>query len=291
LEETNEQKMRKKRLIQFLKKILPPKLVTRYRISKLVGYKIRINNPQTFNEKIQWLKLYYKNPLLSVCADKIGVRKYVAENIGENYLIPIHKIYNSYKDIKIEDLPNSFALKAAHGSKWNIICHQKSMLNSNEFYCNIKKWGNTNYFWFGYEYAYKNIKPRYICEQLILDKGKMPNDFKFFCFNGNPTYIQVDVNRYDKHQRIFYSPDWELLPFTLGFEKYNGIIEKPKKLSEALQIAKKLSKEFPFVRVDLYLLNEQIYFGEMTFYPGEGSERFTPSYWDRKMGELLKLPL
>jgi len=276
---------------QLLKHILPKKHVTKYRISKMLGYRINLENPKTFNEKIQWLKLNYKRKDLSVYADKVAVRNYVAKIIGNKYLIPVHKVFNNYKDINFKILPKSFALKAAHGSKWNIICYDKNTLNKLQLKKDLKTWGNSNYYWLGYEYAYKKIPPRFICEHLMLNENnQIPNDYKIFCFNNEPKFIQVDTTRYTKHQRIFYDTNWNIQPFELGFNPLSKGIEKPSSLEEMLLVAKKLSYGFPFVRIDLYEINNKIYFGEMTFYPGEGSERFNPSQWDRILGDLLILP-
>lgn len=275
-----------------LKRILPKKWVTQYRISKLLGYKININNPQTFNEKIQWMKLYYRSNDLSIFADKVAVRDFVTKTIGEEYLIPLQQIFNSYKEINFSKLPQKFALKAAHGSKWNIICHDKTKLIQDEFERAIKLWGTSNYYWFGYEQAYKKIPPRFICEHLIFDhNNQTPNDYKIFCFNGSPKFIQVDTNRFSDHKRLIFDAEWNKQHFELGFESSTEEITRPRKLQEMLNIAESLSKGFYFVRIDLYDCQDQIYFGEMTFYPGEGSERFKPQKWDLTFGKMLTLPI
>lgn len=276
----------------FLKKVLPKKTVTKYRISKMLGYSVNIGTPKTFNEKIQWLKLYYKKKIITSLADKVAVRAYVSKTIGANYLIPIHGIYNHYSEIDFKALPETFALKAAHGSKWNIICQSKKELNETQLYKNIKKWAKSNYYWYGYEYAYKNIPPRFICEQLILDQNnQIPKDYKIFCFDGIPQFIQVDSDRFVKHTRAIYDTKWTRQPFELGFESSKSDDTPPQNLHKMLSIAESLSKDFPFVRVDLYDCDKQIYFGEMTFYPGEGSEQFKPQKWDRILGDFLNLPI
>jgi len=275
---------------QLAKHLIPAKIILQYRISKMVGYRIDIKKPRTFNEKIQWLKLNRRSDLYTRCADKVEVRDFIAQKIGDEYLIPIHAVYNSSNDICTEELPHSFALKAAHGSGWNIICHNKNELDLNSFNKKVKKWGKTNYYWIGYEYAYKNIPKRFICEELILDgRGRSPIDYKFFCFNGEPHYIQIDVDRFSNHKRALFNTKWERQDFSLGYPIYNGHLEIPDNLEKMLNICKILSENIEFVRVDLYNVNGKIYFGEMTFYPGEGTERFSDKKWDNRFGDLLKI--
>ncbi len=282
--------MRMSIIKEILKRILPKTLILQYRMSKMLGYKVNIKEPSTFNEKIQWLKLNNKDKRLSIFADKIEVREFIKTKIGEEYLVPIHKIYNSYKEIKPENLPQSFVLKAAHGSGWNILCKDKTELDFSKLKQKVKKWGNSNYYWVGYEYAYKQIPHRFICEKLLLDEyNNIPMDYKIFCFNGMPTFIQVDLDRFTDHSRLFYDLDWEKMDMAIGYKPSKTNVLKPKKLDKMLEISSILSKGFNFVRIDLYNCDGSIYFGEITFYPGEGSEKFTPQELDKKYGDLLPI--
>lgn len=271
--------------------LIPEKTFIRKSFYKKLGDKLDFDNPQTFNEKLQWLKLYYRLDIMTKAADKCAVREYIKNKIGDKYLIPLWQIFDDYKDINVRVLPKSFALKATHASGWNIICHDKYKLKDTELKKTLKKWQSTNYYIYGKEWAYKNIKPRFICEKLILDEnGKSPMDYKFFCFNGQPKYIQVDIDRYENHERTFYNTNWKKQSFGLLYNIGKGEIQKPEKFDEMLNIAKKLSQGFPFIRVDLYNLKGKIYFGELTFYPENGTGRFFPKKIDLELGRLIQLP-
>nr|WP_319271816.1 ATP-grasp fold amidoligase family protein [uncultured Draconibacterium sp.] len=250
-----------------------------------------LKNGQSFSEKIQWLKLNYREETMSCCADKYKARDYVKDKVGEKYLIPLINVYENYKDINFNLLPNQFALKATHGCGWNIICKDKTKISASELKAKLKTWQNENYFYRGREWVYKSLYPRFICEQLILDKyGQDPLDYKIFCFNGKPTYIQIDFNRFGNHTRAFYDLNWNKQNFSILHPISDEELEKPKNLNELIDVAKKLSENFPFVRVDLYNPDNKIYFGEMTFYPGNGCVPFLPREHDFEFGTLLQIP-
>ena len=273
-------------------RLVPNVFFIKKQFKRKLGYSLEINNPTTFNEKIQWLKLNYKKPEITMAADKYEVREYIKEKIGENYLIPLWEIFDDYKKINFVTLPNSFALKATHGSGWNIICHNKNKLNFKQLNRTLKYWQKTSYYQFGKEWAYKNIKPRFICERLILDENnKSPMDYKFFCFNGVPRFIQIDIDRFETHKRLFYDVKWNKQPFGLLYDIPDFELDPPNNLSLMVNLAEKLASDFPFVRVDFYNLNGKIFFGELTFYPENGTGVFIPQNWDHKFGELLKLPI
>ncbi len=256
-----------------------------------LGYALNLNNPRTFNEKIQWLKIYYRNSLLTQCADKYLVRDYVQEKIGSNYLIPLLGVYNDEKQINFKQLPNQFVLKLNNGSGKNIICKDKRNLNIKETREQLKTWlkpENTHYL-YSYEWAYKNIEPKIICEKFIEEKNHDLCDYKFYCFHGEPKFIRTFRNRGDHTQKNSYTLDWK--PLNLSIEKPNSNTStpKPKKLEAMILIAKILSKDFPFVRVDLYEVENQIFFGELTFYPGAGLNPIIPNRMDFETGDLLNL--
>lgn len=258
-----------------------------------VGYKPVIENPKSFNEKIQWYKLYYRDSLMTQCADKWAVRKYVTKIIGEKYLIPILGVYNSVDDINFDELPNQFVLKVNHGSSQNIICKDKSKLNIENAKSQLSIWmkPESNLYNISYEWCYKNIKPKIICESLINISNNDLLDYKFFCFNGKVKIILVCSERSQELKTNFFDTNWNELPFTRFHLKNKKIISKPNRLKEMISISQKLSDKFPFVRIDLYEINKKIYFGEMTFYPGNGTEPFTPVEWDYKIGNFLRLPI
>ena len=249
-----------------------------------------MDQPLTFNEKIQWLKLYDRNPLYPVLADKYAVREYVRDCVGEKYLNDLLGVYTSAEDIPFASLPDEFVLKVTNGSGWNIICPDKQALSWNSSKDKLNKWLRSDYYRLGREWAYKNIEPKIICEKFLRDeRGKIPKDFKFFCFNGVPRLIQVDSERFEHHTRAFYDPQWNKLPFELLYPSHQEDMQKPGRLEEMLSVAASISKEIPFCRVDLYSL-PRIVFGEITFYPGNGVETFKPEGFDAHWGEHIELP-
>lgn len=257
-----------------------------------VGYELNLDNPKTFNEKIQWLKLYYHDPIMTKCADKYLVREYIKEKIGEEYLIPLLGVWDKVDDIDFDSLPNQFVLKVNWGCGQNIIVKDKSKLNIEEAKNKLKNWLNpfSNHYYWSYEWQYKNIEPKIICEKYLEQIDEQIYDYKFFCFNGIPKYIQVDIDRFSNHKRCIYDTNWNKLEFTNNYPLYNKDIEKPKKLSDMLKISKILSKSFKFIRVDFYIINNMPIFGELTFTHENGFGKFIPIDWDYKFGKLLELP-
>ena len=257
-----------------------------------LGYSLDLKNPQTFNEKLQWLKLYDRNPNYIQMVDKYEVRKYISKNIGEEYLIPLIGVYNKFEDIDFEKLPNQFVIKCTHDSGGVVICKNKSKLDIQKAEDKIKKSINRNYYYSGREWPYKNIKPRIIIEQYMEDKkAKELIDYKIMCFNGSPKLSFTCSERYNDGLKVtFYDLNWEKMPFERHYPSSIKGIEKPKNYELMLELSKKLSNNIPFVRVDWYEINGKLYFGELTFYPGSGMEEFKPFYWDKKIGQLISLP-
>lgn len=250
-----------------------------------------LRNPLTFNEKLQWLKLHYRHPSLQQCADKYEVRAYVARNTGDHVLNRLLGVFDSPDEIHIDRLPESFVIKATHGSGWNLICRNKCDVDWAEARGRMRYWLAQDYYAHGCEWAYRGLRPRLICEAFMEDvDGRVPKDYKFFCFNGEPAIVQVDHDRFENHTRSLYDKHWTLLPWTLKYPSHFTPIDPPSNLANMLSLARVLSAGFPFVRVDLYALRGRTVFGEMTFYPGGGLERFGPDEADRELGALLKLP-
>lgn len=276
----------------FIRYFTPGSVYIKLQYLIMMGEKLNLKNPKTFNEKIQWLKLHDRNPLYTELADKYAVRGYVSRVIGEEYLIPLIAVYNSVDEIRWDELPNQFVLKCTHSCGKNIICENKEKLDIRDAKKKLRKWMKKNFFWHGREWAYKNIRPRIICEQYMVDEsGTELKDYKIFCFNGKPRFIQVDFNRFRGHKRNVYTVDWQYLDLSYNYPNQASThIEKPKKLDEMLRCAAKLSSEFPFVRTDFYSIDEQIYIGELTFYPANGMSRFNPKEYDYILGEWLNLP-
>jgi hypothetical protein len=252
--------------------------------------KLNLVNPRTFSEKIQWLKLFDKNPLYTTLADKYLVREYVKSKVGEDVLNELYGVYEDFENIDFNKLPNSFVIKATHGSGWNIICSDKRNLDLTSTKKIVDQWLSENYYDYGREFVYKDIRPRIVIEKYISNNDNSPlNDYKIFCFNGSPKFIQVDIDRFTNHTRNFYDTNWNRLPFRLLYKSSPKEVERPKNLNSMLEIAKKLSENIKFCRVDLYEVNKKIIFGEITFYPENGLGKFDPSEYDRVIGEYLKL--
>jgi hypothetical protein len=249
-----------------------------------------LNHPQTFNEKLQWLKLNYRNPLMIKCADKFEVRQYLQEK-GYDYLLnDLIAHYDSVEDIDIAELPERFVLKGSHGSGWNLIVKDKSQINWTIWKKIMRSWMKQNLYYFGREWVYKDIKPRIICEKYLEDGSGELRDYKFFCFNGEPKLIQVDIGRFSNHRRNIYDIKWNLQPFKINYDNSAYAVEKPMNLEAMVRIAKDLSYEFPHVRVDFYEVKGKLYFGELTFFHESGTGKFQPEEYDYLIGEWLNLP-
>lgn len=257
------------------------------------GRILNIEEPQTYSEKIQWLKLHDRKPEYSIYVDKYAVRSFIAETIGEKYLIPLIGVYDSVEEIDWVSLPDEFVLKCTHGSGSNIICPDKNSLDIEETKKRLQKWMNKNWYWFGREWPYKNVKPRIICEELIkTENGGFPYDYKFYCFNGEPDNVMVCIERESGNPKFyFFDNEWNLLRYNLaGINAPQGFtLPKPKKMDEMFMLAKKLSSGFPFIRVDFFCENEKIYFGELTFFPASGFDVNLLKETDILFGEKLEL--
>lgn len=251
--------------------------------------KLDMLNPSTFNEKIQKLKITNRKEEYILYADKLAARKFVSEKIGDKYLIPLLGVWKSSKEIEFDKLPDKFVIKCNHGSGYNIICTDKAILDFQTMQKQLTKWMRTNYYIAGREWVYKRIPRRIFAEKYVIDSVKKDLlDYKFFCFSGEPYIIQVDYDRFTEHKRNFYSLDWEFQDFTVCYPNHPEIqIQKPEKLQEMILVARTLAKGIPFVRIDLYEADKQVYFGEMTFYPGNGHEKISPKAFDKKLSDLL----
>lgn len=207
-------------------------------------------------------------------------------------MIPTIGVYETIDDIEWDKLPSQFVLKNTGDSGGVIVCKDKSSLNIVECKSKLKQWAKRNYFKYNKEYPYKNVKSKYIVEEYIVDEsGYELKDYKFFCFDGEPLFVQIDFDRYSNHRRNVYDINWNLLDLQIKFPKgHDRIFQKPENYDEMIDISRKLSKGIPHARIDLYNVNGKIYFGEITFFHGSGMEVFTPLDWDYKFGEYIKLP-
>ena len=257
-----------------------------------MGHTLDWDNLQTYTEKMQWEKLYDKNPLKALLADKYRVREWVTEKIGDEYLIPLLGVWDSFSKIDFSLLPDQFVLKTNHGTGTNLIVKDKKRLNYKQAKKCFDDWMNMDYaFVNNYQMHYSEIKRKIIAEKYLeTDRGEL-QDYKFLCFDGNPVFCWVDLGRYSNHTRTVFDMNWQLQPWTqanYGISK--DPIPKPKNFSKMKEIATILSEGFSHVRVDLYNVNGQIYFGEMTFTNGSGLDPIVPSQYDLVLGKMWNLP-
>ena len=255
---------------------------------------LNLNDPKTFNEKLQWLKVHDHNPLYPKIVDKHEVKAYIAEKIGNEYVIPTLKVYETPDEIVWEELPERFVLKCTHDSGGVVVCHDKG--NFDKFLAMKRLWRHhrKNYYNHSREWPYKMIRPRVIAEQYMEDRkgdGEL-KDYKFFCFDGEPKMLFVASDRHKKEETKFdfFDMDFNHLDITNGHPNSTRQIEKPATFEEMKKIAAILSEGFPHVRVDLYEIEGKIYFGELTLYHYSGMVPFKPNVWDERMGEWIKLP-
>lgn len=257
-----------------------------------MGKKLNIDNPKTFSEKLQWLKLYDRNPMYEKLVDKYEVREYISKKIGEKYLIPLLGKYDNFEEINFDKLPSQFVMKCTHDSGGLVICKDKSQLDIEAARKKINKSLKRNYYYHGREWPYKNIKPKIIIEKYMVDEsGFELKDYKFFCFNGEPKSLFIATDRGIDTRFDFFDMKFNHLPFWQHYRNSNKKINKPTGFKEMIELSEILSEGIPHVRVDFYDINGQIYFGELTFYHFSGMERFYPNKYDEIFGDWLDLPL
>lgn len=273
------------------------KLIYKRRFGKVLD----LNNPIGFNAKLQWLKVNYRNQLLTICADKERVRDYVENTIGAEYLIPLIGTYKTWNDVSWDALPKRFAMKANNSSGMNIICMDKSELIESEAKKEASAWLKCNYFYMKREWQYKNIIPKIIVEELLIDSdGKVPSDIKIHCFkktDGTFEFIiQVDVDRFTEHKQAYFDINWNQLDIEFSSKSFctQSVLSqdhiKPAYLDEIIMLAKKLASPFCYSRIDFFLLDEKIYFGEVTFHHHSGFSHIS-SDWDLRLGSKINLEL
>lgn len=270
---------------------LPDKIYLKWKYKLYLGKKLDLDNPKTFNEKLQWLKLYDRNPLYTNLVDKYEVRKYVADKIGEEYLIPLIGVYDKFEDIDFDKLPNQFVIKCTHDSGSVVICKDKSTFDIKKCKKKIKKALKYNYFYYGREWPYKNVKPRIIIEKYISDLENNTIDYKFLVFNGKFKFLEICSNRFISTRFTFYDKDLNFIDVTQDGCEYDCNIIKTAEYSKMIELAEKLSQDIIEVRVDFYYINSKTYFGELTFFEDAGFGKYEPEIWDEKFGEMLKLPI
>ena len=268
------------------------------KFAETFGYPLDWKNPRTLNEKLNWMKLYVRDPLQKIAADKFAVRAHVAAKVGEQFLIPLIRKCDRAEEIRFAELPAAFVLKTNHGSGQNWIVRDKAREDERKVVRQFREWLATNHYAASREWPYKGMPPAIVVEELLLDEnGRVPSDFKFHCFGGKVAAIQVDLDRETAHRRNFYDLEWNLQPFIWTEWEVdkpswpNGrAVERPAALAEMVRVAETLAADFPYARIDLFYCGGKVYFGEITFYHGGAFERFDPPEFDRFFGDKLALP-
>ena len=300
-------KLIKKYIRFFTRRILPERLFIKLKFRKHFGYFPNLKNPRTFSEKIQWLKLNNRTPLHTICADKYLVRGYIKDIIGENYLVPLIFITFNPKDIIPENIPDyPCVIKTNHDNGGITFVFDKYKINWTDVQNSLKKKLKRNFYYIEKEWQYKNIKPRIIVEKLLLNKNKnIPFDFKVHCFNGFAKFIQVDANRgKSNHIRYWYDNKWKKMNLYLDENNVeldkekartfkgntsNMTLKKPLSFDKMINYSEKISKKFAFVRIDWYDVEGNLFFGEITFHPSGGFDKMVSNKWEQEYGKLIEI--
>lgn len=277
------------KFILFLTSLVPDEMYVKKLFKVKLGYPINLDNPKTFNEKLNCLKLYNRNPLYTKLADKYEVKKIVSEMIGDKYVVKNLGRWQSFDEIDFNKLPNQFVLKCTHDSSGAIVCRDKNSFDKVSAMKTINHSLKFNHYAIYREWPYKNINPQIIADEFLDDhSGKELNDYKFWCFNGEPKYMYCTVKAKEIFEN-FYDMDFNPVYINHGFERRVPEFEKPAAFEEMKRLAAKLSKGIPFVRVDFFYVDGKIYFGEFTFYDWGGMKPFSTYQQDLELGNLLKI--
>ncbi len=281
---------------RFLKKYSDKEAVSLLYMERF-NKKLNIDHPNTFTEKLQWLKLNYRTAEQTICVDKYAVRNYLKDKGYGNLLNRVIDIWDDVDNINIEKLPNKFVLKATHGSSMNLIVKDKTKINWFVWKKIMMQWLKQNIYIDGREWPYKNVRPQIICEEFIESNDNELKDYRIFCFNGEPEFIQVDIERLTSHNRTFFDKSWSLQPIKIGaYGKQHGFYakqfdeEKPKQLDYMLKVSRELAAPFPFARIDFYNIENRVIFGEITFYPNSGFISIYPKEIEMRFGQKIVLP-
>lgn len=283
-------------LVQILYYAGSDRLYIKYWFKEKMGFCPNLDNPTTFNEKLQWLKLYYRNPIQTKLVDKYAVKEYIKEKIGEQYIIPTLGVWDHFDEIDFDRLPNQFVLKCTHDSGGLVICRDKTSLDKKAAKTKIEKCLASDYYKAGREWPYKNVPRRIIAEKYMEDEsGYELKDYKFFCFNGRCEYFKIDFDRLTEHHANYFSRDCQLMLFgeALCPPVYDRELSIPTSINEMIGLSEKVAADIgcPFVRIDFYNIRSKVFFGEITFFPAAGTGKFVPENWDTILGEKIVLPV
>ena len=273
--------------------VVSEKWYLKLQFKRRVGYPLNLDDPQTFNEKLQWLKLHDRNPLYTKMVDKYEAKKYVADIIGNKYIIPTLGVWSHFDEIDFDKLPEKFVLKCTHDSGSIVICKDKKVMDKKTAREKLERGLRRNYYYAGgFEWPYKNVKPRIIAEQFMMDgDGAELTDYKIMCFNGKVKCSFTCTGRQSPRglHVTFYDRQWKKMPFARHYPTEQKSGPRPRNYEKMMELAEKLAASLKFARVDFYEINNQIYFGEITFFPGNGMEEFSPVEWDYQLGSWIQL--
>jgi len=274
-------------------KFVPDKAMIKLQYRIKLKRKLNLKDPKRYTEKIQWYKLYYRNPVMMECVDKYGVRKYIEKKGLGNILNQLYQVVDRPEEINFDQLPDKFVIKTTNGSGTNILVKDKKTLNIAETKKKLNDFLNMAEASAGREWAYGGSSKKIIVEELLEDnsnKDKGISDYKFLCFNGKPVYVVYDKDRFSNHKRNFYDVNWNYVKVDSDCPCFEDSVKKPENYEKMVEIASVLSRDFPAVRVDLYNIEGKIYFGELTFYPWSGYVQYTPDSFDFELGKYFVLP-
>jgi hypothetical protein len=273
-----------------LHRLLTDRQYARFRYRFETGRPLNLDSPKAFTEKIQYLKLYNRNELRRRVANRLTAREYVAEKAGSEYLIPLHLVTQTFTERDWDALPDQFVLKANHGCGMVELVTDKNSHNFDDLRETTRKWQGYDYASFGREWVYRGVPRTIIAEELLLNRhDEIPKDYKFFCFHGKVEMIKVNIGQFENQRRNLYDRNFNLLEAEGLYPNQTRDLKKPKNLAKMIDVAETLSEEFNFIRVDLYSIDEKIYFGELTNFPGNGFIPFRPDSFDFELGKRLHL--
>ena len=285
---------KQKRSLYKILDLLSDKTVITLQYYASLGRIPNIKSPKRFTEKLLWYKLNYRVPLMTQCADKYKVRFYLEEKGFGDYVPKLYQVCDSFDQIDFDSLPDAFAIKCNNGSGTNLFVSDKSTMDVEALSGEASFWNKVNTISVGREWAYKDIEPKIIVEELLVSNDGTQkndlNDYKVLCFNGEPKVVWVDIDRHADHKRDFYDTEWNHLDVVSDCPNSADPIPKPYGLEQMIEISRKIASDFPFVRVDFYSLNQKVYIGELTFYPWSGCVQFTPDEFDYTLGSYFELP-
>ena len=282
------------RLLRMFGWMLSDRMFLKIQFRLKMGYPLNLDNPQTYNEKLQWLKLYNRRPEYTKMVDKYEVKKYVASIIGEEHIIPTLGLWDRFEDIDFDQLPSQFVLKTTNGGGGGgvVVCKDKAMLDKKKTKRIIERSLRSNIYRGYKEWPYKNVKPRIIAEKYMEDESGELRDYKFYCFNGVPQIIMVANDRSSGNVTFdYFDMQFNHLPYQQGALNSKFSVQKPENFEKMKQLAAQLSSSgyLPHIRVDLYNCSGKVFFGELTFFDASGYAEFKPFEWDRKLGDMIDL--